>query len=525
MSEQDGPDLAAGIPLTDIGVDVVLGGKVGDDDVFLAWVESSRGTDAELVAYDAACTHLQASLPDGIRVGDTVRCPFHHACFSLRTGEAVWAPAFAPLRRWAVEIADGRVRVLPGSAVAAVPGQAGAEQVEPEQVENSRGVERVVIVGGGAAGYATAERLRRVGYRGAVTLVSAERYLPIDRTKLSKGYLAGQAGPEGLPLSEPDWYEANAIDTRLGATADGIDLAAHEVSLAGGERLPFDALVLATGATPVRPELPGFDRPDVHLLRSVSDADAIIKAAGPAGRVVVLGSGFIGLETAAALRQRGVEVTVVSRSPVPLAAVLGSELGALVRSVHEEKGVRFVTGEAASWDGSALSLADGATVEGAALVVGLGVEPVTALAEAAGLEVDNGIVVDARGETAHAGVFAAGDAARFPDPRTGEPIRVEHWAVAGRAGALAAINLLGGDEALAEPPFFWSRHFDLNIRFAGYAGQVGDGGASADVEGSLADRDATVRYTVDGRLAAVATVGRDRESLSLEDGLREASGR
>lgn len=544
MSEQQ-PDLAAGVGVEDVPDAGMLGGRVGDTAVLLARVGGGPGG-PEFVAWDATCTHAGASLPGGLRRGDLVHCPFHHACFSLRTGEAVLAPAFAPLGRWDVAVADGRVRVL-GRAVGPAPGQVapgagatgagaagpgeagpGATGTTSATVVNSRGVRRVVVVGGGAAGYAAVERLRRVGYDGQLTLVSREPQVPVDRTKLSKGYLGGQAGSDGLPLAPQDWYAAADVDLRLGAEVAALDLAGHAVRLADGTALPFDALVLATGAEPSRPDLPGFDRPEVQLLRTVADADAVIAAVlaagnGPApGGVVVLGAGFIGLETAAAVRDRGVEVTVVSRPGEPLAAALGEDLGGLVRSVHVEHGVRFVSGTAASWDGSALRLADGTAVAGSVLVVGAGVRPRTALAEAAGLAVDDGILVDAFGETSAPGVFAAGDVARFPDPATHSPIRVEHWAVAGRAGALAAENLLGAGRPLDEPPFFWSKHFDLNIRFSGYAGPVGAGGASAAVEGSLADRDAVVRYSVGGRVAAVATVGRDHECLELEDAFRPA---
>lgn len=510
MSEEEAPDLAAGVAVDDLPEAGMLGGRVGDDDVLLARVGGGPGA-PEIVAWDAKCTHVGASLPSGLRRGDLVHCPFHHACFSLRTGEAVFAPAFAPLGRWDVEVADGRVRVVGRAAAPA-----------PRQVENTRGVRRVVVIGGGAAGYAAVERLRRVGYDGALTLVSREPQVPVDRTKLSKAYLGGQADRDGLPLAPADWYADADVDLRLGVEVASVDPAGHTVLLADGTALAFDALLLATGAEPSRPELPGFDRPDVHLLRTVADADAVIAAAlgakaDAAGGVVVLGAGFIGLETAAAMRDRGVEVTVVSLPGEPLAASLGDALGGLVRSVHVEHGVRFVSGTAASWDGSALRLEDGTAVPGSVLVVGAGVRPRTALAEAAGLAVDNGILVDAFGETAVPGVFAAGDVARFPDPATGSPIRVEHWAVAGRAGALAAENLLGAGRPLDEPPFFWSKHFDLNIRFSGYAGPVGPDGATAVVEGSLADRDAVVRYTVAGRLAAVATVGRDHECLEIED--------
>lgn len=513
-------DLARGVALADIPDGGVLAGTVGGEPVMLArWTDDAGRV--QLSALDATCTHNGAALPDGIRTGDVVRCPFHHACFDLRSGEATLAPAYLPLRRWAVRVQDGVAHVSqappdgPAEAGTGPAGQVGPAPGTPERVANTRGVRRVVVVGGGAAGFAAVERLRRVGYDGSLTMVSGEPAPPIDRTKLSKAYLSGQAGGGGLPLLPDDWYGAHDVDVRLGTTAESLDLADHSLSLSDGSELGFDALVLATGAEPTRPPLPGFDRPEVFVLRTRADSDAIIAAAGVAERVVVVGSGFIGLETAAALRDRGVAVTVVAPADTPLVSQLGADLGALVKGVHVGHGVSFVTGRAAAWTGDVLELEDGDPVPADAVVLGLGVTPRTGLAETAGLAVDDGIVVDRFGETAHRGVFAAGDVARFPDPLTGRSIRVEHWAQAERSGALAAVNLLGGEQPLDEPPYFWSKHWALNIRYSGHAESTRD----AAIDGSLPERSAVVRYTEDGRVTAVAGVGRDREVLQLEEEL------
>ena len=507
-------DLARGVALADIPDGGLLAGQVGGEPVMLARWTDDAGRE-QISALDATCTHSGASLPDGVRTGDSVHCPFHHACFDLRSGEAVLAPAYEPLRRWAVRVEDGVAHVSAAAPAGATTGTTGPAPGEPESVANSRGVRRVLVVGGGAAGFAAAEKLRRVGWDGELTVVSAEPAAPLDRTKLSKAYLSGQAGADGLPLLDEGWWAAHDVDLRTSTTVDALDLESHTAALSDGSEVAWDAVVLATGGEPVRPDLPGFDRTEVFVLRTQADADAIIAAAGVASRVAVVGAGFIALETAAALRDRGVEVTVVARGATPLAGVLGPDLGALVRSVHIGHGVHFVTGEAAEWTGEALRLSDGGTVEADAVVVGMGVTPRTALAEAAGLAVDDGVVVDAYGETAHRGVFAAGDIARFPDPVTGRSIRVEHWAVAQRAGALAAVNLLGGQEALAEPAYFWSKHWALNIRYAGHAESVSD----TAIDGSVTERDAVVRFTEDGRVTAVAGVGRDHEVLELEEQL------
>jgi NADPH-dependent 2,4-dienoyl-CoA reductase/sulfur reductase-like enzyme len=382
----------------------------------------------------------------------------------------------------------------------------------PTRVDNDRGVTRVVVLGGGAAGFAAVERLRRVGYAGALALVSGEAGLPIDRPELSKNYLSGVKKPGDLPLLPATWYAEHDVETHLGVTATALDLAERVVTLADGTTLAYDALVLATGAEPVRPDLPGFERAEVLVLRSQEDADAIV-AASQGKRVAVVGGGFIGLEVAAALRQREVDVTVVMPGAVPMAGQLGEDLGGVLRTLHEEHGTVFVEGRAAAWDGEELVLEDGARVPADLLVVGLGVEPRTGLAQAAGLEVDDGVLVDATFETSVGGVFAVGDIARFPDPVTGRPVRVEHWAQAQRSGALAAVNLLGGQQVLTEPPFYWTQQFGTSFRLSGHAASLKGG----EADGSTADRTLLVTFREAGRVVAAAGLGRDHDLLVVED--------
>ncbi len=502
----DAPDLTAGVLLSDFGSDGLLAGRVGDSDVLLATWTDGLGL-PQVSALDAACTHRGAPLANGRRVGDSVVCPFHHACFDLRTGEATHAPAIEALRRWSVSVDGDRV------TVAAEP---APEVGTPLRVDDDRGVSRVVVVGGGAAGFAAVERLRRVGYAGALALVSGEPGLPLDRTDLSKAYLAGGKQAEDLLMKPEAWYAEHGVETHLGATASALDLAERLVTLDDGTELAYDALVLATGSAPVRPNLPGFDRDDVFLLRTKEDADALLDAVQAAGedvKVVVVGSGFIGLEVAGSLRGRDVDVTVVAPGDVPMVGQLGEDLGRVVRALHEDKGTRFVDGRAAGWDGSALQLEKGDPVRGDLLVVGVGVEPRTGLAEAAGLEVEDGVVVDATFETAVRGVFAVGDIAAFPDPLTGRRVRIEHWAHAQRTGALAAMNLLGAQEPLSEPPFYWTMHFGKSFRLSGHAASLDD----AEVDGSAAEQSLLVRFREEGRVVAAAGIGRDADLLRVED--------
>jgi len=500
---QRGPDLARGVALSDLPDGGMLAGHVGEDAVLLA----RRG--AEIFAVGATCTHYGGPLAEGLLVEDTVRCPWHHACFSLRTGEALRAPAFDPVPSWRVEQRNGRIfvrdKLAPPARRSAAAAKPAADTVP----------ERIVIIGGGAAGFAAAERLRREGYAGSLTLLSADDDAPYDRPNLSKDYLAGTASEEWIPLRPEDFYAENGIDLRLGTTVAAIDPAGRRVVLAGGGELPFDRLLLATGAEPVRPPIPGADGPQVHTLRSLRDSRALIAAAEAARRAVLIGAGFIGLEVAASLRARGVEVHVVAPDRRPLERVLGPELGDLVRKLHEEQGVVFHLGEeVAAIEPGRVRLKGGASLDAGLVVLGTGVRPRTELAERAGLAVDHGVLVDEYLETSAPGIFAVGDIARWPDPHTGERIRIEHWVVAERQGQTAALNMLGGDgrTRFTAAPFFWSRHYDTTINYVGHAQQWD----AIEVEGDIGARDAVVRYRRNGKVLAVATVGRELPSLEAE---------
>ncbi|MET4073262.1 FAD-dependent oxidoreductase [Hymenobacter sp. UYCo722] len=492
-----GPDLLAdGLALTDLADGAMTTGHAYGEAVLLA----RRGE--QIFAISAKCSHLGAPLGEGLLLDDTVRCPWHHACFSLRTGEALRAPALNPQACWTVAQRAGR---------AYVTGKQERDPLAPvATTKNPAHPAAVVIVGAGAAGSAAAEMLRREGYEGRITVLDGEAEAPYDRTMLSKSFPADEKKP--VALRPAGFYAEHNIDVVHGEVA-ALDVPGRRVLLANGAAHAYDALLLATGAAPVPLDIPGHNLPQVHTLRSLADHRAIVAGAEGARRAVVLGASFIGLEVAAALRGLGIEVHVVAPDETPLAKVLGPELGAMVRKLHEEKGVIFhLEQQAERIEEGVVVLQNGEHLPADLVVVGIGVRPRLALAEAAGLAIDKGVTVNEYLETSAPGIFAAGDIARWPDPHSGQPIRVEHWALAQRQGQTAARNILGQRVKFDAVSFFWSKHYDLSIRYVGHAEKWD----SAPIRGDLAQPEFSIAYQVDGKTLAVASVKRDLENLKAE---------
>jgi NADPH-dependent 2,4-dienoyl-CoA reductase/sulfur reductase-like enzyme/nitrite reductase/ring-hydroxylating ferredoxin subunit len=490
-----GPDLTLGVGPSEFTGETLLG-HVGDDDVLL--VRSG----SEIFAVDAHCSHYHGPLAEGLVVGESIRCPWHHACFDLRTGEAVRAPALDSLAMWQVEQQGQRIFV-----------KKKATQPKPRVKGPVEAPGKIVIVGGGAAGLAAAEMLRRRQYRGSIVMLSNDAAPPVDRPNLSKDYLAGSAPEDWLPLRPQDFYATAAIDLKLNTEVASIDTKARHVVLAGGATVAYDRLLLATGAEPVRLSFPGSDQPHVHVLRSLADSRAIIELAKGARRAIVIGASFIGLEAAAALRAREIEVHVVGLEARPMERVLGPAMGNFVRALHEQHGVIFHLGDTVTaLDGKRATLKSGGVVEADLVIVGVGVRPRLALAEQAGLALDRGVTVNATLETSAAGIYAAGDIARWPDPYSKRNIRVEHWVVAERQGQTAACNMLGQRETFDAVPFFWSQHYDVPINYVGHAEEWDE----ITVDGDIAAKDCLLRYKNKGRVLAVASISRDLDSLKAE---------
>jgi NADPH-dependent 2,4-dienoyl-CoA reductase/sulfur reductase-like enzyme/nitrite reductase/ring-hydroxylating ferredoxin subunit len=491
-----GPDFGKGIRIDDVADGAMLLGHAFGEAVLVA----RRGT--ELFAIGATCTHYGGPLAKGLMVNCTVRCPWHHARFDLRTGEAIAAPALSDVSCWKIEKRGERF---------CITGKIDSKPTRKPALSPSS----VVIVGAGAAGGAAAEMLRREGYDGPVAIIGADKSLPYDRPNLSKDYLAGNAPEEWIPLRSGDFYREKRIDTFTNTSVRAIALEKKQIELSHGGSMAYGALLLATGSEPVRLKIPGGDLPNVCYLRTLADSRHIIEKAKNAKQVVVIGASFIGLEVAWSLRERKLEVAVVGKHSVPFERILGRELGDLIRKTHEANGVKFHLGRtAAKIEDCAVELDDGTKLHCDFVVVGIGVQSNIALAQSAGIATNDGVLVNEYLETNVPGIFAAGDIASWPDPRAGR-IRVEHWVVAQRQGQTAARNILGAREPFTLPPFFWSNHFDLQVRYVGHGGNKD----RARVSGDLKAKDASVIFSSAGKPSAVASIGRDLESLKAEAAL------
>ncbi len=363
-----------------------------------------------------------------------------------------------------------------------------------------------VIVGASMAGAKAAEALREEGYDGPIVLIGDEADLPYERPPLSKEYLQGSAERSSFEVHPQPWYDEHNIDLRLSTEVTGLDTDAHEITLADGTALRYSKLLLTTGSSPRRMTLPGADLAGVHYLRTAQDSDQIRAALSSAERVVVVGGGWIGLETAAAARMADVEVTVLENAKLPLLRVLGEKIAQSFADLHTSHGVDLrCEVEITAFSGSdghvtGVDLADGTHLNADAVIVGVGISPNVGLAEAGGLDVDNGITVDASLRTSDPDVFAAGDVANAFHPFLKQQVRVEHWANASYQPGVAAKSMLGQDAEYNLLPYFFSDQYDLGMEYTGYV-QPGDFD-DVVIRGSLKDNEYVAFWTKDGKVLA-----------------------
>ena len=475
----------------------------GDTRILLARV------DDQFYAVSATCPHYGGSLVEGALCGTHVVCPLHHAVFNVVNGNLEEPPALDALVSYEVRVEDERVIVR-------VPEEAADRRAVSMVNRDVADARRFVIIGAGAAGYAAAQTLREEGFRGRIAMITREDRAPYDRPNLSKDYLHGHAEPEWMPLRAEDFFTEHDIELLFNREVTRVDARAKTIVFEGGDKMDYDALLVATGGAPVRLNIPGSDLKDVCVLRSFADADSIIEIASRSRRVVVVGASFIGMEAAYSLRERGLDVTVVAPSAEPFETTLGNEIGAVFRHEHEKHGVRFKLGSIVYrfegiHDVEAVTLDNGESIETDMVVVGAGVRPATNFLEGVELDKSGGVVVDSRLRAAD-GLYAAGDIVNFADSRTGQRMRIEHWRTAQQQGRTAARNMLGHDVAFAAVPFFWTQQFDITLRYVGHATSWDE----IIYQGDLAAHDFLAFYIKNERVTAVAGMNRDRELAAVE---------
>ena len=473
-----------------------------------------RLADGSLHAVNGLCPHAQAPLHEGALCGHRLVCPWHQSVFEIPSGALLEPPALDGLEAYPVRVEGDRVFVtLPSPPPPAPP-------------RVPKGHPTVLIIGAGAAGQVAAETLRHEGFAGRIVLVGPEPDPPYDRTNLSKHFLSGKARREDLPLRrDPEFFDQIGVERRF-ATVTRLAASDRTATFSNGETLVYTAAILATGGAPKPLDVPGADHPRMRLLRTVADAEQITALApGKGTRAVAVGASFIGMEAVSSLAQRGVEVTVLAPDDVPFERQLGREIGASIRRLHEQNGVRFLPGtKVARFEdapgGLKIFLPDGTSLTADVAIAGVGVRPATDFVEGVQRARDGGIVVD---ETLHAGhdLYAVGDIASFPLPTTGEHVRIEHWRVAQQHGALAARNVAHGDrrQTLSDAgfvPFFWTYHFEQRLNHVGYARHWDE----IIFDGDPAAPPFIAYYVSGGRAVAAAGTHRDADLAAMHELLR-----
>jgi NADPH-dependent 2,4-dienoyl-CoA reductase/sulfur reductase-like enzyme/nitrite reductase/ring-hydroxylating ferredoxin subunit len=462
-------------------------------------------------AVSPTCPHYGAPLVEGTLCGTRLLCPWHHACFNVTNGDLVEPPALDALMRYDVRVRDG---LLYTSLPAEPPDRRMPSLAKHDPGADNR---RFVIIGGGAAGYAAAQTLREDGFQGRIVMITREDRVPYDRPNLSKDYLQGHAELAWLPIRPGEFYDECNIELVCNKVVTLVDARTKTITFDGGESQTYDALLVATGSESRKLNIPGADLKNIRFLRSFADADSIIEVASRSTRAVIIGASFIGMEVAHSLAERGLEVTVVAPSGEPFESTLGAAIGALFRRLHESHNVRFKLGSIVyRFEGDtrvqAVILESGERIETDMVVVGVGAQPATSFLSGVKLHDDGGVMVDLYLRAAE-DLYAAGDIARYPDRRTGESVRIEHWRTAQQQGRVAAHNMMGRNIPFDGVPFFWTRQFDAGLLYVGHAPAWDE----IIYQGEVSSCDFLAFYLKDERVLAVAGMNRDRDMAAVEE--------
>ena len=483
---------------------------VGETEVLLTRLEG------KFYAVGAHCTHYQAPLAEGVLSENHVICPWHNACFSVVTGDQKEPPGLDSLPRYPVRVEGENV-------IVSVPAQAAEVRIPSMAQYNPDTDGRTfVILGAGAAGAHAAEALREAGYQGRIIMVTREDNLPYDRTWLSKDYFIGKVSRDQLPLRSSEFYKDHNIEILFNKEAVRVDATAKTITFKASDSLKYDALLLATGGKPRQLDVPGtVELQNIFTLRSCEDTDRILAAAKKGSQAVVIGSSFIGMEAAAGLRQQGLNVTVVSPDSLPFKKILGEEIGQVFQQVHQENGVSFRLGmKAARFEGNgkveAVILDNHERLAADLVVVGIGVQPATKFLEGVALHPEDQSVPVDDYLCAAEGLYAAGDIARYPDWRTGEATRIEHWRIAAQQGRIAAYNMAGQTVKFKGVPVFWTMQFQFPLRYVGHAEQWDE----IIFDGDPQKREFIAFYLKGNQVMAAATSQRDTETAAISELMR-----
>ena len=467
-------------------------------------------------ATGAFCSHNGAPLAKGVLCGEKIICPWHNACFNAIAGQQEEPPGLDSLSTFATRVEGERVLVELPKCFS-----------QHRTLEMARHIPKVdsrtfVVLGAGAAGINAIEVLRQQGFQGTAVLISAEEKLPYDRTKLSKGYLQGQADEESLSLRSQEFYAKHNIQLYFGQRVSEVNALNKSLTFADGSNLEYDSLLLATGGQPRKLDVPGADLTNIFTLRQPEDVNSVLNTVKKAQKALVIGSSFIGMEAAASLTQQGLKVTVVSPDEVPFKKILGKELGKMFQQVHESNGVSFKFGtKATEFTGEekveAAILESGERVACDLVIVGIGVEPNTSYLKGLKLnEKNNSIPTNEYLQTQIEDIYAAGDIASFPYAPMEETTRIEHWRLAAQHGRIAATNMLHQNSPDLQSvsqivPFFWSGQYDLKLRYVGHAEKWDE----IHIDGDLDRQEFLAFYIQNNKTMAVAGINRDREIAAI----------
>lgn len=457
------------------------------------------------------CPHYEAPLETGLLSDKRIMCPWHHAVFNAQTGEAEEPPALEGLKRYKLEVRGKDIILFPEETLT-------HKESDYKQKKDKR---TFLIIGSGAAGNAAARKLRELDFEGHLIMITADSHPPYDRTALSKDFLKGDMDPEWLPLNHKDYFKKNGIELILGQKVKQVHSNKKIVELENKTKIEYDKLLIASGGKPRQLDVPGNKLNNIYTLRSMNDADRIVKSAENVEQIAIIGASFIGMETAESLNNENRSIHIIAPGSLPFGSLFGNELGKLIKKKKDKEGIVFHLGKKVSeFRGNGnlkeIILDDGESINAELAVIGIGVNPVTEFMPQFDKVTDGSLLTDEYLQVEN-DVFAAGDVVKFPYWKTDKLIRIEHWRVAEQQGTIAAYNMLGMKRKIEIIPFFWTSISGLSIRYVGYAGQWDD----TIIQGDVSQDEFIIYYIANNKVNAALGVNKDEYLTIIEELLRK----